>query len=109
VNTFRTEAQAAHGAGFTYFDQLGGRQVDGGFEIWLRVMNPDTSQVRLIKAALGDELVSVADLWSGAVWAEAEFRRDFRSNSRRAADDLHGETVGGYTSSGVSAHVEEPK
>jgi hypothetical protein len=109
VSTFRTEAQAAHGAGFTYFDQLGGRQVDGGFEIWLRVMDPDTSQVRLIKGALDDELVSVADLWPGAMWCEEEIRNNFRNNSRRAADDLHGETVGGYTSSGVSAHIEESK
>jgi hypothetical protein len=115
VSTFRIEMEIVHNAGFTYFDQLGGREVEDGLEIWLRVMDPTTSEVRLIKTLISsaDDLVSVADLWPGAAWAEAEIRSDFCRESRvafrRAADDLPGETVGGYTSSGVPAHAEEPK
>lgn len=95
MNDFRANAEAAHAAGFTYFDQLGGRAVDGGFELWLRVMDPLTYETRLVKTELAkvDGLVSVADLWSGAAWAEDEFRR--------VAVPL--------TSSGGPAHPEEPK
>jgi len=115
MNEYRSAAEAAHAAGFTYFDQLGYRQVPAGFEIWLRVMDPATAAIRLIKtqvptesssagfdaadgfdAAVGfdaaDGLVSVADLWGGARWAEQEFRR--------AATSL--------TPSGGFAHPEGP-
>ena len=115
MSTIRIETGIVRNAGFAYFDQLGGREVEDGLEIWLRVMDPTTSEVRLIKTLISsaDDLVSVADLWPGAAWAEAEirsdFRREFRVAFRRAAGDLPGATVGVDTSSGVSAHVEEPK
>lgn len=105
MSDFRAAAEAAHGAGFTYFDQLGGRPVNGGIELWLRVMDPLTFEARLIKtqlataglvdfsvADLSTAGLSVADLWAGAKWAEAEIAVDFR----RAASRL--------TSSGESAH-----
>jgi hypothetical protein len=104
MNSFRTEAKFAHGGGFTYFDQLGARETGGGFEVWLRVMNPATSEIRLIKTliATGDnlvsvDLVSVADLWRGAVWAEEEIRAAFRP------------AVPPLTPSGSHAHPEEAK
>jgi hypothetical protein len=85
MNSFRIEAELAHGAGFTYFDQLGARESGGGFEVWLRVINPATSEIRLIKTLIlsvedlvSADLVSVADLWRGAVWAEEEIRVAFR-------------------------------
>ena len=100
MSNFREAAEAAHHEGFTYFDQFGSRQVDGGFELWLRVMDPTTFESRVIKGqiAAADVLVdfSVADLWAGAMWAEAEIVVDFR----RAASRL--------TSNGESAHLLRP-
>lgn len=105
--SYRSEAEAAHAEGFTYFDQLGGRSVEGGIELWLRVQNPTTFDTRLIKTVIADvdalESVadlsvadlSVADLWGGARWAEAEVVAQFR----RAAASL--------TSSGGFPHPEE--
>ena len=107
MSNFREAAEAAHHEGFTYFDQFGSRQVEGGFELWLRVMDPTTFESRVIKGqiATADVLVdfsvadlsraelSVADLWAGAMWAEAEIVVDFR----RAASRL--------TSNGESAHL----
>jgi hypothetical protein len=112
MNSFRIEAELAHGAGFIYFDQLGARESGDGFEVWLRVINPATSEIRLIKTLIlsvedlvsGDlvsadlvsaDLVSVADLWRGAVWAEEEIRVAFR----RAVPPL--------TLSGSHAHPED--
>jgi hypothetical protein len=107
MNSFRIEAELAHGAGFSYFDQLGARESGDGFEVWLRVINPATSKIRLIKTLIlnvgdlvsddlvSDDLVSVADLWRGAVWAEEEIRVAFR----RAVPTL--------TPSGSHAHPED--
>ncbi|OIQ79289.1 hypothetical protein GALL_389770 [mine drainage metagenome] len=100
--SYRSEAEAAHAEGFTYFDQLGGRSVEGGIELWLRVQNPTTFDTRLIKTVIADvdalesvAALSVADLWGGARWAEAEVAAQFR----RAAASL--------TSSGGFPHPEE--
>ena len=80
MSDFRAAAEAAHGAGYTYFDQLGARAVDDRIELWLRVMDPDTFEARLIKTlvATAGDLTSVADLWAGARWAEAEIQNQFR-------------------------------
>jgi len=82
MSDFRATAEAAHRAGFTYFDQLGGRRVAGGIELWLRVLDPATFESTVIKGqfSTGDVLadlagMSVADLWGGARWAELELRR----------------------------------
>ena len=115
MSDFRAAAEAAHREGFTFFDQLGSREVAGGFELWLRVLDPTNFAARVIKGqistadALVDQSVanfpaanfpaadfSVADLWAGAKWAEAEIAVDFR----RAASRL--------TSSGESAHPGGP-
>ena len=115
MSDFRAAAEAAHREGFTFFDQLGSREVAGGFELWLRVLDPITFAARVIKGqiASADVLIplsganfsganfsvadfSVADLWAGAKWAEAEIAVDFR----RAASRL--------TSSGESAHPGGP-
>ena len=115
MNDFRAAAEAAHREGFTFFDQLGSRAIDGGFELWLRVLDPSTFATRVIKGqiASADVLIplsgadfpaadfsvadfSVADLWAGAKWAEAEIAVDFR----RAASRL--------TLSGESAHPGGP-
>ncbi len=98
MTDIRLAAEAAHRDGFTYFDQMGSRAVSGGFEIWLRVLEPITFQARVIKGeiAASDELTSVSDLWGGAAWAEAEIIADIR----RAAGPL--------TSSGGSPHLERP-
>jgi len=105
LSDFRAAAEAAHREGFTFFDQLGSREVAGGFELWLRVLDPTTFAVRVIKGQIStaDSLVdqSVADLsvvhlWAGANWAEAEIAVDFR----RAASRL--------TSNGESAHPGGP-
>ena len=110
MNDFRAAAEDAHREGFTFFDQLGSRSIDGGFELWLRVLDPSTFVARVIKGQIltADALVdhsvanfpaadfSVADLWAGAKWAEAEIAVDFR----RAASRL--------TSSGESAHPGGP-
>ena len=105
MSDFRAAAEAAHRGGFTFFDQLGSREVDGGIELWLRVLDPTTFEARVIKgqistaglvdfsvADLSTAGLSVADLWAGAKWAEAEVAVDFR----RAASRL--------TPSGESAH-----
>ena len=111
MSDFRAAAEAAHREGFTFFDQLGGRSIDGGFELWLRILDPTTFAARVIKGQISTATVladlsqaghsvanfpaadfSVADLWAGAIWAEAEIAVDFR----RAASRL--------TSSGESAH-----
>lgn len=99
MSDFRATAEAAHRAGFTYFDQLGGRQVPGGIELWLRVLDPATLESRLIKTEVSvvDDLTSVADLWGGATWAEAEIAVEIR----RAAALL--------IPSGGFAHPEEPR
>ncbi len=110
MNDFRATAEAAHREGFTFFDQLGSRSIEGGFELWLRVLDPTTFAARVIKGqiASADVLIplsaadfpaadfSVADLWAGAKWAEAEIAVDFR----RAASRL--------TSNGESAHPGGP-
>ena len=98
---YRSEAEQAHALGFTYFDQLGHRVTEAGFEIWLRVMDPTTFEVRVIKTEViaADGLVSVADLWGGAKWAEEEVREVVREDFRRAAALL--------TSSGGFAHPGE--
>jgi hypothetical protein len=107
LSEFRAAAEAAHQEGFTFFDQLGSREVDGGLAIWLRLINPSTFEARVIKAQISTAEVlipisranfpaadfSVADLWAGAKWAEAEIDLDFR----RAASRL--------TASGESAHL----
>ena len=83
MSDFRAAAEAAHRAGFTYFDQLGGREVPGGIELWLRVLDPATLESRVIKTEVSviDDSTSVADLWSGAKWAE----RDLTADDRRTA------------------------
>jgi hypothetical protein len=110
MSDFRSAAEAALREGFTFFDQLGSRSIDGGFELWLRVLDPTTFAARVIKGQIStaDTLVdhsgahfpaadfSVVDLWAGAKWAEAEIAVDFR----RAASRL--------TSSGESAHPGGP-
>lgn len=105
MNDFRATAEAAHREGFTFFDQLGSRSIEGGFELWLRVLDPTTFAARVIKGqiASADVLIplsaadfSVTDLWAGAKWAEAEIEVDFR----RAASRL--------TSNGESAHPGGP-
>ena len=110
MSDFRAAAEAAHREGFTFFDQLGSREVAAGFELWLRVLDPTTFASRVIKGQIStaDALVdrsvadfpaagfSVSDLWAGAKWAEAEIAVDFR----RAASRL--------TSSGESAHLGGP-
>ena len=98
MSNFREAAEAAHREGFTYFDQLGGRQLDVGFEIWLRVLDPTTFESRVIKGqiATADILVdfSVADLWAGARWAEAEIVVDFRrAASRLTLHSVNGESA----------------
>ncbi len=102
MSLFRSAAETAHGAGFTYFDQLGCRTLNDGIELWLRVMDPRTFETRLIKTqiATDEELsaadlssLSVADLWGGAAWAEDELRR----------------AVAPLTPSGGSAHPEGSK
>jgi hypothetical protein len=97
MNSFRIDAELAHGAGFTYFDQLGARESGGGFEVWLRIINPATSETQLIKTLTlnVEDLDSVADLWRGAVWSEEEIRVAFR----RAVPTL--------TPSGSHAHPED--
>ncbi len=114
MSLFRSAAETAHGAGFTYFDQLGSRTVNGGIELWLRVMDPRTFETRLIKTQIATDeglsptdlsSLSVADLWGGAAWAEveaeAEAEVEIAEQLRRAVASL--------TLSGGFAHPEESK
>jgi len=97
MSDWRATALGCKEAGYTYFDQLGGRETGGQIELWLRLVNPTTFESTIIKSQISsvDEMVSLADLWAGADWCEAEIRHSFR----RAAPLL--------TPSGAVAHPED--
>ncbi len=121
MSLFRSAAETAHGAGFTYFDQLGSRALNGGIELWLRVMDPCTFETRLIKTQITTDeglspvylsSLSVADLWGGAAWAEVEAKVEIAEQLRRAVAPPTPElrrAVAPLTPSGGSAHPEGSK
>ncbi len=97
MNEWRALAVEQKNAGYTYFDQLGGRRVGDQIELLLSLINPTTFDATVIKTQIPnvDEMVSLSDLWAGAKWCEAEIRHLFR----RAAPLL--------TPSGPVAQTEE--
>lgn len=83
MNGWRTLALERKNAGYTYFDQLGGRRVGDQIELWLRLINPTTFDATVIKTQIANvgEMTSLADLWAGAKWCEAEIHQSFRLHS----------------------------